>query len=274
LSAVTVDLGTALQGKTIKVRFRIGADTNSGGPGWFIDNIGFQGITNKPFPAQQADTRTCSGVPIANAGPDQSVPLNAMVSLDGSGSSDPAAGPQPLAFVWDQLAGPAVALAGASTVKTTFTAPATPSILTFRVQVNDGDHGASDTVDIIVGGGGITDGGVDGGNDAGGTGGAGGTDGGRDANGGAAGVRDATTESTDRVDALVSDAAPDVARDGASDARTDARADGTGGAGGSGGTDDGGCSCRIGQPHSNTGSWKLPMLGAVALLAARRRRRR
>jgi large repetitive protein len=279
MANVSLDLGTALAGKTIKLRFRIGTDTGTGSPGWYVDNIGFEGITNKPFPAQAADAQACAGLPLASAGPDQSVALNAMVTLDGSGSSDPVAGPNPLAYTWDQLAGPAVTLTNPTSARPTFTAPATPSVLTFRLQVNDGPHGASDTVDIIVGGGGGggmdggTDGGRDGGGGAAGTG-AGGSAGrggaGAGGAGGAAGARDAAADRGDAVS--------DAPRDGASDARTDARSDGGAGVGGNGpGSDDDGCGCRIAQPKtgtSNAGTWAAPLLGAVALLAGRRRRRR
>jgi MYXO-CTERM domain-containing protein len=276
LSAVTVDLGTALAGKTIKVRFRIGTDTGTGSPGWFVDNIGFQGITNRPFPAQAADTADCAGIPLANAGPDQSVALNAMVALDGRASSDPVVGPQPLGYAWDQLAGPAVTLTGATTATPTFTAPATPSTLTLRLQVNDGTHGAADTVNIIVGGGGgDMDGGTDAGRDgaagaagSGGSGGSAGTDAGR---GGAAGAADAGRDAT--ADA-VSDTRVDVRVDVRTDARADVRADGAGGAAGTGGGDDEGCDCRIAQPQdrrSNAG-WAASLFGAIALLARRRRR--
>jgi len=275
MTAVTVDLGTALAGKAIKVRFRLGTDTGTGAPGWLVDNIGFQGITNKPFPTQAADAAACSGLPIANAGMDQNVGINAMVTLDGSGSSDPVSGPSPLAYAWDQLSGPTVTLAGPTTAKPTFTAPATPSIVTLRLQVNDGPHGASDTVNIIVaGGGGGMDAGTDSGTDAGrdgggGAGGAGGTDAGRDGAAGAAGGRDAATDGVTDVTAT------DAPRDGATDVRTDARDSGTAGAGGSGGGDDGDCGCRIAQSQSrpsNTGAWAASVLGAVALFARRRRR--
>ncbi|HMJ54346.1 MAG TPA: M36 family metallopeptidase [Polyangiaceae bacterium] len=275
MTAASVDLGAGLAGKTIKVRFRLGTDTGTGAPGWLVDNIGFQGITNKPFPGQQADTAACAGIPIANAGPDQPVPVNAMVTLDGRASSDPLAGPNPLAFAWDQLAGPAVTLATPTTAQPTFTAPSTPSTLTFRLQVNDGPHGAADTVNIIVaGGGGAPDGGTDGGMDGGGGsggGGAGGTDGGRDGAAGAADVRDATTDGVADVRSDATDARAD-----ATDARADVRSDGAAGAGGSGGGEDDGCGCRIAQPKersSNTGAW-ASLLGAIALLAGRRRQRR
>ncbi|HMI84729.1 MAG TPA: M36 family metallopeptidase [Polyangiaceae bacterium] len=272
LATVSVDLGATLAGKTIKVRFRIGTDTGTGAPGWFIDNIGFQGITNKPFPAQAADAQGCTGIPVANAGIDQNVPVSAMVTLDGSGSADPVAGPSAMVYAWDQLAGPAVTLAGPTTVKPTFTAPTTPTTLTFRLAVNDGTHGASDTVNIVVGGGGVTDGGTDGGRDSGGgdAGGAGGSDAGRDGTAGAAGVREAGPDA-------VIDAPSDVRRDTASDARADVRTDGGAGAGGSGGDDDDGCGCRIAQSQSRSpsgGAWAVSLFGAMALLAGRRRRHR
>jgi MYXO-CTERM domain-containing protein len=273
---VSLDLGASLAGKTIRVRFRIGTDTGTGSPGWYVDNIGFTGITNKPFPAQQADTTTCSaGLPVSNAGADQSVALNAMVTLDGSGSSDPVAGPGPLGYAWDQIAGPTVTLSDAKVQKPTFTAPSVPSTLMFRLAVNDTAGGSSDTVNIIVGGGGGTGGGdggtPDGGRDGGGgggTGGAGGADAGRDSGTGPdSGARDGSGGATDG-------AVSDAPRDGATDARADVRTDGSAGAGGSGGSaDDDGCGCHIAQPKSNSGTWAAPLLGALAFLAGRRRRR-
>ncbi len=56
---VTVDLGTALAGTTVQIRFRIGTDEAGGAFGWQIDNIGLQGITNEPFASLVPDTATC-----------------------------------------------------------------------------------------------------------------------------------------------------------------------------------------------------------------------
>ncbi len=86
--------------------------------------------------------------PIANAGTDQSVLSGDLVSLNGSGSSDPDG--DPLSFSWTQIAGTAVALSGANSATPSFTAPAVTETLTFQLTVNDGAISASDTVDVSV----------------------------------------------------------------------------------------------------------------------------
>jgi large repetitive protein len=60
---LSLDLGTAFAGQTVRFRFRIGTDAAVGDLGWEIDNIAFQGITNLPFSAFVADRSRCRGVP-------------------------------------------------------------------------------------------------------------------------------------------------------------------------------------------------------------------
>jgi large repetitive protein len=146
---VSVDLGKTFAGKTIKVRFRIGSDEAQGDFGWELDDIGFQGITNKPFAAVSDNAKSCMGLPTADAGPDQMVTSGDVVTLDASKSSDPD-GDQ-LTFTWSQSAGPAVTLMSEG-AKSTFTAPTVtaPATLTFKLSVSDGKGVASDTVNIVV----------------------------------------------------------------------------------------------------------------------------
>jgi hypothetical protein len=89
--------------------------------------------------------------PIANAGPDQSVRMSAIVTLDGTGSFDREG--QPLAYSWTQTSGPEVTLNDTTSVRPTFTSPAVRdnTTLTFSLEVNNGRRGSdADTVSIIV----------------------------------------------------------------------------------------------------------------------------
>jgi len=66
--AVAIDMGTKLAGATVQVRFRIGTDEANGAPGWQLDNLWFQGITNTPFTLLEADTATCGSSSSSGAG--------------------------------------------------------------------------------------------------------------------------------------------------------------------------------------------------------------
>jgi hypothetical protein len=76
-------------------------------------------------------------IPIANAGTDQQVPVGSLVTLTGTQSFDPDAGPEPLSFLWTQVAGPAVTLQGGTTASATFT-PFIAGTYTFSLVVSDG----------------------------------------------------------------------------------------------------------------------------------------
>ncbi len=91
-----------------------------------------------------------NAAPVADAGEDQVVAAGSVVTLDGSGSSDPDEEDE-LAFTWTRVSGPEVTLTHADQAIATFTAPAAWSTLTFRLEVNDGRGGsASDKVTITV----------------------------------------------------------------------------------------------------------------------------
>ena len=91
--------------------------------------------------------------PMADAGPDQTgVREGALVTLDGSGSSDP--DDDPLKYRWNQYRGERVALSSRDVVNPTFTAPqelTADVVLSFRLLVTDpSGRFDSDTVTVTV----------------------------------------------------------------------------------------------------------------------------
>ena len=91
--------------------------------------------------------------PVANAGTDQGVDTGSLVTLNGSGSSDPDAGPSPLSYSWvlDTVpAGSTATLANANTASPTFTADM-DGTYTATLVVNDGaDDSAPDSVIVTA----------------------------------------------------------------------------------------------------------------------------
>ncbi|MBZ5726425.1 MAG: hypothetical protein LAP87_15670 [Acidobacteriia bacterium] len=116
----------------------------------------------KPWPNLNAPSATCTvamtsiNPPVANAGPTQSVGSGALVTLDGSASSDPNVPAMTLIYTWQQFNGPAVTLDNPSLAKPRFTAPtlavgAPPVILSFQLAVCNGyTCGGVATVNITV----------------------------------------------------------------------------------------------------------------------------
>ncbi len=145
---VTMSLGMAAAGKQARIRFRIATDDAAGGFGWELDDIGFQGITNKPFTAIVNDAAQCG--PIANAGPDLTAHPGEHVVLDGTTSLGDSAFPP--SYAWKQTAGPEVTLLDASGPSASFTAPdvASATRLTFQLIVSDTIGTGVDTVDVLV----------------------------------------------------------------------------------------------------------------------------
>ena len=93
--------------------------------------------------------RADDDAPSADAGPDATMAASTTVTLAGDGSSDPEG--QDIAYAWSQRSGPTVAIASATSMRATFTAPAASSTLVFALVVNDGNSdSAADTVEIKV----------------------------------------------------------------------------------------------------------------------------
>ena len=146
-----VDLGTAYQGQTVRIRFRIGTDVSVGSIGWDVDSLVFNGITNTPFPVLRVEQDPCSGntPPVANAGPDRTVDEASTVTLNGTATD---ADGDTLVLSWVQTAGPSVRLSDASIGAPSFVAPSVnaSTVLTFLFTANDGQAFVTDTVSITV----------------------------------------------------------------------------------------------------------------------------
>lgn len=89
--------------------------------------------------------------PVANAGPDQNVAVDDVVTLTGAGSSD--VNGNPLTYAWTLTSKPegsTAALTGATTVSPTFTADLAGTYVASLV-VNDGTvNSAPDTVSVVA----------------------------------------------------------------------------------------------------------------------------
>lgn len=98
-----------------------------------------------PTPAWQTQR------PLANAGADQTVPPESMVTLAGTASSDPQG--QALRYYWTQISGAAAALSNLHATSPTFIAPATAqgTTLMFQLLVSDGKFASKpDTVKVTI----------------------------------------------------------------------------------------------------------------------------
>ncbi len=150
-AGLVCDLGSMDAGQVATVAFRVAvAPTRTG----TIANVaGVTGYVPDPKPFNNTATATViargyNTPPLANAGLDRSVDTLALVTLNGSGSSDPD-GDLPLTYRWSQTGGLAVTFTPNLSV-TTFTAPADPAVLTFTLTVTDSLGLVSLTPDEVV----------------------------------------------------------------------------------------------------------------------------
>jgi uncharacterized repeat protein (TIGR01451 family) len=96
-----------------------------------VDRSAASEVTNTATVSTAGDTNAANDsaddptqinhAPTADAGPDQTVKEQTLVTLDGSGSADPDG--DALTYAWAQISGPAVTLSDPTAQKPTFTAP-------------------------------------------------------------------------------------------------------------------------------------------------------
>jgi endoglucanase len=124
-------------------------DWHSGNFGAYTNNFGFPDAAgaNQPLLDILADEWGGPGIQnlIAIAGTDQVVRVGALVELDGEatvGTVD--------IWLWEQTDGPAVVLSDEATASPSFTAPAAPASLRFRLTVTGPGGSSEDTVVVSV----------------------------------------------------------------------------------------------------------------------------
>ncbi|EPX62190.1 PKD domain containing protein [Cystobacter fuscus DSM 2262] len=134
----TANLATNYAGKTVLLRFRIGTDSEQGDTGWDLDDLQFEGLVNTPFSSSGPHRGLClNRVPVANAGPDQTVNERRLVTLSGSGT-DPEG--RPLTYEWKQTKGPTVSLSDASAPNPTFVSPKVTADTDFQFELRVRDE--------------------------------------------------------------------------------------------------------------------------------------
>ncbi|MFM2246408.1 MAG: hypothetical protein RL071_2482 [Pseudomonadota bacterium] len=136
--------------ETVERRLRIGSDQPVSDSGWEIDQLAIEGITNTPFPAWSPDDAACNPPLIADAGPDQLVAPDALVTLDGSAPADP--DDYPITHTWANDEVPTGSLDDPAAVTPTWTAHRLdgPARLTFQLTVTDDAHSAVDEVEVQI----------------------------------------------------------------------------------------------------------------------------
>jgi hypothetical protein len=99
-------------------------------------------------------TNPTQSVPVANAGIDQTVVGNTLVTLDGSGSFATTSGATIVSYSWVQTSGPTVGLTGANTATPTFEAPIvvnqTPLVFSLTVRDSLGQVSTPSSVTVTV----------------------------------------------------------------------------------------------------------------------------
>lgn len=147
----TVDLGTRYAGRTVRVRFRVGSDVAFGGPGWEIDDIAFEGITNQPFAAGVEENGNCENQPpVAVISGLRTGLERAETVADGSGSYD--VDWDPLTYRWSQVDGPEVEWLDQTSAVGRFVAPEVtrPTQITLQLEVSDGAQTNAATASFLI----------------------------------------------------------------------------------------------------------------------------
>lgn len=146
---------SVLTGTSLKVRFRIGTDSNTADFGWQIDNFVVTNAAGPMFSNAVVENNACvsSNLPVVNAGADIVIVArdNSSIDVNLTGTATDADG-DTLTISWVQVSGPNVTLNNADTLDASFTAPS-PSQDTdyvFSLTADDGGQSASTLITVSI----------------------------------------------------------------------------------------------------------------------------
>ena len=136
--------------EAVQVRFRAGADDNTGEAGWDVDDIELTDVDSKPFVGFVPHRDACDeNGPKANGGGAKTVGAKVEVKLEGSATHPKSL---PLTYSWTQVEGPEVTLTGKDSPTLSFVSPeADGTKLAFVLRAHDGALlSAGSRVDVTV----------------------------------------------------------------------------------------------------------------------------
>ncbi len=149
----TINFGSALNGQTVRLRFRIVSDGGVADFGWNIDNVTFTNISSPVFSNLVAgDAFACDNSAPKLTLSDSEITLNEGTSGSVSVSLTDRNAADVHTYSWTQTEGPVATLEGADTASLSFTPADVTSAtsLAFQVAVNDGSTSVTSTVNVTV----------------------------------------------------------------------------------------------------------------------------
>ncbi len=144
-----------LTGSSLRIRFVIGTDTNTGEFGWQIDNFVVSNAGAPMFSEAVMEDNSCPSQtrPVVDAGTDTTIVArdsnDITVNLTGT-ASDP--NDDPLTYAWIQLSGPSVSITNSDSLSASFIAssPTADTDYVFQLTADDGTESMSDEVTISI----------------------------------------------------------------------------------------------------------------------------
>jgi len=144
-----------LTGSALRIRFKIGTDSNTADFGWQIDNFSVTNAAQPMFSEAVVDGNSCASpdAPIVNAGADVLIVSrdDSDINIDLSGTASDPNG-DVLTITWQQISGPAVSLTNPDSLTPSFivNSPSQNTDYLFRLTADDGSETSSDNVMVSI----------------------------------------------------------------------------------------------------------------------------